>query len=94
MLCLDYYLLNEYKLMNGNNNQRCSKRLVKELEDIKKYEDTFSVAVDEKNPCLWKVSFKGAEKTIYAGEAYTLQFKFFAEYVLNIYPSSLINTSN
>jgi len=67
--------------MNGNNGQRCLKRLQKELEDIKKYEDTFKVVVDDKNNTIWYVSFVGAEKTIYAGEKYTLQFKFFPDYV-------------
>jgi len=67
--------------MNGNNGQRCFKRLQKELEDIKKYDDTFKVVVDEKDSTIWKVSFVGAEKTIYANEPYTLRFKFSPEYV-------------
>lgn len=67
--------------MNGNNSLRCEKRLQKELEDLKKYEETFILKVDEKNFSLWKISFVGAEKTMYAGEKYTLQFKFSNDYV-------------
>lgn len=66
--------------MNGGA-ARCHKRLQKELEDLKKYEETLKAEVDQKNFSLWKVSFKGAEKTVYAGEEFTLQFKFSNEYV-------------
>ena len=55
-------------------------RLNKELADLKTF-PTFSVKVDEQNPRIWYVSFKGAEKTLYAGEDFTLQFKFSNEYV-------------
>ena len=65
--------------MQGNS--RCLKRLQKELEDLKKYENILSVEVDSNNNCLWKVSFKGADGTLYAGESFTLQFKFSGEYV-------------
>lgn len=65
-----------------SNATRCLKRLEKELEDLKKYEEIFKVQTDEKNSYLWKISFKGAENTIYAGEAFTLQFKFNNEYVI------------
>jgi ubiquitin-protein ligase len=74
--------------MNGGA-ARCNKRLQKELEDLKKYEETLKVETDPKNFCIWKVSFKGAEKTLYTGEEFTLQFKFSNEYV-RIY---LIETS-
>ena len=33
------------------------------------------------NSRIWKISFKGAEKTLYEGENFTLQFKFPEEYV-------------
>lgn len=66
-----------------SNLARCQKRLQKELEDLKKFEDTLTVKVDEKNSCLWKITFKGAEGTIFAGEEFTLQFKFSGEYVYN-----------
>jgi ubiquitin-conjugating enzyme E2 W len=65
-----------------SNSTRCIKRLQKELEDLKKYEEIFTAAVDTKNQTLWKVSFKGAEGTIYEGEEFTLQFKFSSEYVI------------
>ena len=64
---------------------RSQKRLQKELEDLKKFEDTFKVQVDSKNFSQWKVSFKGAESTIFAGEEFTLQFKFSNEYVRILY---------
>lgn len=69
--------------MHGGN-LRCQKRLQKELEDMVKHEDTFKVDVDAKNFALWKVSFKGAESTIFGGEEFTLQFKFSNEYVKEI----------
>ena len=55
-------------------------RLNKELADLKSF-PTFSVKVDENNPRIWFVSFKGAENTLYANENITLQFKFSNEYV-------------
>ena len=56
------------------------KQLNKELADLKSF-PTFSVKVDENNPRIWFVSFKGAENTLYANENFTLQFKFSNEYV-------------
>jgi ubiquitin-protein ligase len=71
-----------------SNTMRCQKRLQKELEDLEKYKETLTIKVDDKNPCLWKITFKGAESTLYAGEEYTLQFKFSSEYVFtNITPA-------
>jgi ubiquitin-protein ligase len=63
------------------NNTRSQKRLQKEIEDLQKFEDTFKLEIDDKTPTVWKVSFKGAEGTVFAGEPFTLQFKFSAEYV-------------
>ena len=65
-------------------------RLNKELADLKTF-PTFSVKVDDNNEKIWYISFKGAENTLYAGENFTLQFKFSDEYVryfynLNIQP--------
>ena len=60
-------------------------RLNKELEDLKTFKETFSVTVDPNNNRIWKISFKGAEKTLYEGEYFTLQFKFPDEYVKKIY---------
>lgn len=67
--------------VNANDLQRCIKRLEKEQEDMKKY-DTFQIEVDKTNTCLWKVSFTGADETLYAGEKYTLQFKFSQTFVI------------
>ena len=69
--------------MNGNGT-RCMRRLEKELEDFKKFADTLTLEVDTKNTCLWRISFLGAQDTIYSGEKFTLQFKFNTEYVLLI----------
>lgn len=63
------------------NNTRCLKRLQKELEDMKKFDEQFKLEVDDKAR-IWRVSFTGAESTLYAGEKFTLQFKFSADYVL------------
>ena len=41
--------------------------------------------VDDNNPRIWYISFKGAENTLYAGENFTLQFKFSNEYVRLFY---------
>lgn len=58
-------------------------RLNKELNDLKSF-PTFTVKVDENNSRIWYISFKGAENTLYAGEDFTLQFKFSNEYVRKI----------
>lgn len=63
------------------NLARCQKRLQKELEDLQKFTDTLKVEVDSKNSSLWRISFKGAENTLYTGEEFCLQFKFSGEYV-------------
>ena len=55
-------------------------RLNKELADLKTF-PIFTVKVEDNNPRIWYVSFKGAENTLYAGENFTLQFKFSNEYV-------------
>lgn len=62
-------------------NIRSVKRLEKEIEDLKKY-DIFHLEVDPDDFMIWKISFQGAEGTLYAGEKYTLRFKFSSEYVL------------
>ena len=61
------------------NSKRLT-RLNKELADLKTFSN-FTVKVDEHNPRIWYISFKGAENTLYAGENFTLQFKFSNEYV-------------
>ena len=55
-------------------------RLNKELADLKSFPN-FTVKVDDNNSRIWYISFKGAENTLYAGENFTLQFKFSNEYV-------------
>jgi ubiquitin-protein ligase len=59
---------------------RCLKRLQKEKEDLDKF-TTLKYEVDQKNQFLMRVSFSGAEDTLYSGENFTLQFKFSEEYV-------------
>ncbi len=67
----------------NNNLTRCQSRLQKELQDIKKFEDTLTVEVNKNKTTTWRVSFKGAEDTLYSGESYTLQFKFSNEYPID-----------
>jgi len=59
---------------------RCLKRLQKEREEFSKYPN-FTLEVDNANDFLWRISFYGADETLYAGEFFTLQFKFAEEYV-------------
>ena len=56
-------------------------RLKYELLDIKKY-NQFKVKIDPKNNYVWYVSFKGAEKTLYENENFTLRFQFDEDYVI------------
>ena len=58
-------------------------RLKYEYEDIKKYPQ-FKVNIDPQNNNIWYVSFKGADKTLYENENFTLKFHFDGEYVNNI----------
>ena len=67
---------------------RCLKRLQKEREDLDKFTN-LKYQFDEKNQFLLKVSFSGAEDTLYQGENFTLQFKFSDDYVKLI---NLFNT--
>ncbi len=66
----------------NSNLARCQKRLQKELEDLDKYKDQLTVTVDSNNKTIWKINFKGADNTLYAGEEFTLQFKFSPEFVM------------
>ena len=60
---------------------RCLSRLKKEAEDIQKnYAGVLELNIKEENFMLWHIRFIGAEGTVYAGEPYTLQFKFNDEY--------------
>ena len=63
---------------------RCSARLRKEAEDIQKnYVGVLELQIKDDNMQLWHIKFKGAEGSVYSGEAYTLQFKFNAEYPID-----------
>jgi ubiquitin-protein ligase len=55
-------------------------RLNKELSELNS-DSNFTVKVNESNNKIWNVSFKGVENTLYAGETFTLQFKFSDQYV-------------
>ena len=57
-------------------------RVKYEYEDLKKYPQ-FKVNIDPKNNTIWYVSFKGADKTLYENENFTLKFHFDGEYVNN-----------
>ena len=58
-------------------------RLNYELKNIKKY-NQLSVKISPNNNYIWKVSFKGAEKTLYENEFFTLKFQFDNGYVIII----------
>jgi ubiquitin-conjugating enzyme E2 W len=63
---------------------RCSAHLKKEAEDIKKnYQGVLELEIKNDNWSLWHVTFMGAEGSVYAGEAYTLQSKFKSEYPID-----------
>ena len=63
---------------------RCSARLKKEAEDINKnYQGVLELDIKNDNWSLWHLKFKGAEGSVYAGEPYTLQFKFNSEYPID-----------
>ena len=55
-------------------------RLKFEYEDLKKYPQ-FKLNIDPQNNTIWYVSFKGADKTLYENENFTLKFHFDGEYV-------------
>ena len=55
-------------------------RLKYEYEDIKKY-NQFKVTIDPNNNSILFVSFKGADKTLYQNENFTLRFQFDEGYV-------------
>ena len=55
-------------------------RLNKELSELNS-DSNFTVKVNESNNKIWNVSFNGVENTLYAGETFTLQFKFSDQYV-------------
>lgn len=62
---------------------RAQKRLHRELEEMTlHYADYFPVEIPESDQTrmTWYVSFVGAEGSIYAGERYTLEFKFSDNY--------------
>ena len=62
-----------------------AKRLQKEYESICKNNETFTVNLINNDLRAWHVHFEGAKSTIYAGEKYTLQFRFSEQYV---YPAT------
>ena len=63
---------------------RCIARLKKEAEDIKNnFSGTLELDVKDDSMMLWHVRFIGAEGTVYAGETYTLQFKFNDDYPID-----------
>lgn len=61
---------------------KCLTRLNKELSDLKNFSN-FTVKVDNNDSKIWFISFKGAPETLYAGEDFTLRFRFNDAYVSN-----------
>lgn len=64
----------------NSSKTRCLKRLEKEKEEFIKFPNLI-LDEDANNPLIWKISFQGADETLYAGEKFTLRFKFADEYV-------------
>jgi len=57
------------------------KRLVREAENItNEFKDVFELQVVDELRNIWHISFTCVEGTIYAGEKYTLQFRFDEKY--------------
>ena len=54
-------------------------RLAKEARNVNAQDDLNLTIVDEANN-IWHVTFAMGEGTVYAGESYTLQFKFDGNY--------------
>ena len=57
-------------------------RLKKEAEDIEK-NFVGVLELNQQNETCWHIKFVGAEGSVYAGEPYTLQFKFGADYPID-----------
>mmetsp|Transcript_27425 Transcript_27425/g.27054 ORF Transcript_27425/g.27054 Transcript_27425/m.27054 type:complete len:97 (-) Transcript_27425:156-446(-) len=56
-------------------------RLQKEKQDIlSTHSDYYRLEIPDESEMTWHVSFKCVEGTIYAGEDYTLEFKFTDQY--------------
>jgi ubiquitin-conjugating enzyme E2 W len=59
-------------------------RLKKEADDINNnYGGILDLNVLDDSMMKWHIKFTGAEGTVYAGETYTLQFKFNADYPID-----------
>ena len=56
-------------------------RLKYELQDMKNYPQ-FTLDIDPNHFNIWYVSFKGADKTLYANENLKLKFVFEGNYVI------------
>ena len=62
-------------------HSRALTRLKKEYDDIEKnYGTLFELQLKDDTYMWWHIKFVGAEGTVYAGEPYTLQFKFNSDY--------------
>ena len=60
---------------------RATKRLEKEAADIhNNFKEVFDLEIADETGLLWRVKFTGAEETVFAGEKFTLQFKFDQNY--------------
>ena len=56
-------------------------RLKHELKDIKN-NPNLSLYIDENNPNIWFISFKGAKDSIYENEQFKLKFELQEGYVI------------
>ena len=65
----------------GQKTPQLMLRLKREAEDIyNNYKDTLLLDIKDHEQCIWHIHFKGAEGSVYAGELYTLQFKYTDQY--------------
>ena len=56
-------------------------RLKREAEDIyNNFKDVLTLEIKDHEKCIWHITFVGAEGSVYAGEKYTLQFRFTDQY--------------
>ena len=57
-------------------------RLKIECNEMEKEYQQFHVEKDKSNQYIWYISFKGADKTLYANENFKLKFEFSPDYVI------------
>ena len=55
----------------------CAKRLNKEAQNlIQNFSNVLELSIVDESKNIWHIKFQGAQGTLYAGENFTLQFRF------------------